>query len=558
MELGDFDPAVAASLRLYNHYEKKLLDGFQSVWLELQSTHNKAPIGRVAVIGAGLAGLRAAMILKEAGQDLDVDILEASERIGGRIYTYKFFHHTSGNLETASTVNSYFDVGAMRFPYVPVMKAAFELLDRLGIEVSPFVMSAGGNLLSYNGIRMRKSELQGPSAWENDPFKVSRHNGGKIPPGPWDGKDPSILLAETIQPFVDELLSDADRGLDHLMSKYHGYSGRTYMVTHMGYPPELVDWIEVMTVGAGWLDREFIETILEEMGFNFDIQLSSKEIEWKSVDGGAERIPLSMLDWLKTNAPRTKLFLGHRVTSINYDQTARQFTMSGTFPTSPALQNTYSHVICAVPPTCIREINLSSCKLDEYQQAAVEGFYMGPGSKVGMKFKTAWWTEPGIEIRGGQSATDRTARQIIYPCTESGESTVLIASYDWTAHSVTLGKMMRGTGSLEEEKLKLLLLEDLAYLHGVPLERLRADLEAMYAFDWDQNPLSLGAFGFFKPGRFMHAFQHLTRPAAQGQLYFISDTLSAKHDWIVGAFESAERAVLQLLGEYPQNEMTQE
>lgn len=42
----------------------------------------------ICIIGAGTAGLYAAMILDTLG--IDYEILEASKRVGGRLFTYRF------------------------------------------------------------------------------------------------------------------------------------------------------------------------------------------------------------------------------------------------------------------------------------------------------------------------------------------------------------------------------------------------------------------------------------------------------------------------------------
>ena len=61
------------------------------------------PAKHVVIVGAGIAGLTAGMLLKEAGHT--VTILEARNRLGGRIYTYRGF---AGGM--------YGEFGAMRFP----------------------------------------------------------------------------------------------------------------------------------------------------------------------------------------------------------------------------------------------------------------------------------------------------------------------------------------------------------------------------------------------------------------------------------------------------------
>lgn len=62
------------------------------------------PPRSIVVVGAGMAGLTAAMLLKEAGHT--VTILEAQNRLGGRVFTYYDF---PGKM--------YGEFGAMRLQY---------------------------------------------------------------------------------------------------------------------------------------------------------------------------------------------------------------------------------------------------------------------------------------------------------------------------------------------------------------------------------------------------------------------------------------------------------
>lgn len=105
----------------------------------------------VAIIGAGVAGMRAAMMLDHLG--MPYEIFEASQRHGGRCYTYRFTHE-----EDSSLKHDYFDVGAMRFPQIPAMRSLFALFEELGItpeggpggKLVPFIDSTPVNILMYN------------------------------------------------------------------------------------------------------------------------------------------------------------------------------------------------------------------------------------------------------------------------------------------------------------------------------------------------------------------------------------------------------------------------
>ena len=86
---------------------------------------------KVCIVGAGVAGLFTAMILdwlkekcktekKLSDLNISYDMFEANgkDRLGGRLYTYKFpptGRYTPGD-------HDYYDVSAMGFPDIPIMK----------------------------------------------------------------------------------------------------------------------------------------------------------------------------------------------------------------------------------------------------------------------------------------------------------------------------------------------------------------------------------------------------------------------------------------------------
>ena len=87
---------------------------------------------RVIVIGAGMAGLTAAYELQRAGHD--VIVLEAQQRVGGRVYT----------MREPFTHGLYAEVGAMRLPRTHHLTMAY--IDKFKIKTSAFTM---GNPKAY-------------------------------------------------------------------------------------------------------------------------------------------------------------------------------------------------------------------------------------------------------------------------------------------------------------------------------------------------------------------------------------------------------------------------
>lgn len=150
---------------------------------------------------------------------------------------------------------------------------------------------------------------------------------------------------------------------------------------------------------------------------------------------------------------------------------------------------------------------------------------------------------------------------------------VLLASYNWSQAAQRLSTLINRGSPAEEESLKELLIEDLARLHASQeidpndkelaknpraqkklfQERYETMYELIseqyldhYAWDWyHSDEHSAGAFAFFGPGQFKNMYPWVVR--SNGTYMIIGEAASAHHAWVVGALESAVRAVYQFL-----------
>lgn len=95
--------------------------------------------------------------------------------------------------------------------------------------------------------------------------------------------------------------------------------------------------------------------------------------------------------------------------------------------------------------------------------------------------------------------------------------------------------------------LKDITLRDMALMNNVSLSFLQDQFLDMHAHNWYGDEYAHGAFALFRPGEFTGLMPHLMVPAAHGRLHFASESLSSGHAWIVGALNSAYRAVAEVL-----------
>jgi monoamine oxidase len=101
---------------------------------------------RVIVVGAGMAGLVTSSLLKEAGYQ--VTILEASKRVGGRVYT----------IRSPFTHGLFFEAGAMRIPNTHPL--IWEYICKFGLPTIPFINTTPEDWIYVNGVKVRRRQYQ--------------------------------------------------------------------------------------------------------------------------------------------------------------------------------------------------------------------------------------------------------------------------------------------------------------------------------------------------------------------------------------------------------------
>lgn len=542
----------------------------------------------VCIIGAGVAGLYTAMIL----QDLKIpfEIIEASDRVGGRCYTHRFSETTK--------FHDYFDVGAMRFPNNKIMSRTFELFKQVGIgsvegergKLVDYKMKSDNAILMYNNVR-----VVGSKTTTGDPF------GFNIPPEyinfEFNGiKGAAGLLESALNRFKKAISGNFEEGWK-MLREFDGVSTRIYLrfmivdptryptaeaIDEMKYPKcgipaNVVQWMETMTYSSGWFDRGFSETVLEDLDFNFvDGEGNKVDVSWYCVDGGTEEVTKAMVQYIKRKQTTKSKFIykKRRVTAIFKNPEGAPMESKEESELNPVMgikvlhcpeydNKKYSHIISTVPFSCLRSMDLANAGLSPKQNEAIRCLEYAPSIKIGIKFKTRWWQQEKYgAIRGGLSKTDLPVRTVVYPSYGEKDDKdmpgVLMASYAWTQDSARLGALMKGKGTKAEEHLMDIVYRDLALLHEIAADELRAQTIDYFAHDFYHNEFTMGAFAFFNPGQFSELYPEIVKPAANGNLHICGEAASTHHAWIVGALESAWRGVFEILVKEKRDDLIEE
>ncbi|KAI1406314.1 hypothetical protein F4819DRAFT_441224 [Hypoxylon fuscum] len=490
---------------------------------------SEPPPRKVCIVGAGIAGLFIAMILQDLQiPNLTYEIFEAGSRIGGRVYTHQFTEEK----------HDYYDIGAMRYPDIPIMKRTFELFRRTNMPMIPYVMDGGDTCP-----KLFNNNFFDPE--DPDPYRVSKKNGGDVPDDIVSQKQVEQALEDAFGPYKKELANNFDEGFEKLMA-VDDYSTREFLKrggpdgTQRRHDYFAIQWMETLNTSSNLFDQAFSESVMD----SFDFDNPDGHVKWFCIEGGTSLLTEAMTPM----GIETIVNMNKRVEAISWNpELHEEGNMSIKCADEPTPRGGYSTVFNTTSLGCLQRMDLRTLQLHPSLRDAIRSVHYDHSVKVALKFKYPWWIKD-CGIKGGVATTDLPLRTCVYPSYNLHDGldkpAVLLASYTWAQDAARLGSLVNQTPN--EDELVELVLRNLVRLHAksnIAYEKIKGALLDHHAYAWTHDPNTAGAFALFGPGQFKNLYPYLRRPAADSKFHVVGEASSAHHAWIVGALDSALSSV---------------
>uniref|UniRef100_W5NKV1 Amine oxidase n=1 Tax=Lepisosteus oculatus TaxID=7918 RepID=W5NKV1_LEPOC len=454
---------------------------------------NKGKPKSFVIVGAGISGLIAAKLLEDARHN--VSVLEASDRVGGRIHTYR--NESRG---------WHAELGAMRIPSTHELVLLY--ITHYGLNLSEFIQEDNNTWYFINGKRIKTSEVMKNPDILGYPVEESEK-----------GKSAAQLYSEAVKKVIDEIKENPL--LCHCnLKKYDVYSVKDYLKRESNLSRYAIQMIGDVLNTQSLLYTAFSENLRDEIDINY-------YVKFFKIDGGTDLLPQAV----RKDLQKSRVFLNSRVLEIN--QTSRGIQVVYKDRTDNSVKMMAADYLLFTG-TAKATLNVRfNPPLPLRKREALRNVHYDSSTKIFLVFKERFWEKEGI--RGGKSITDQPSR-FIYYVSETFKSGVgvVLASYTWSDDS----QFFLG---MSDEACQEVALNDLAAIHG---EGIRDLYEGGVVKKWSLDEYSLGAFALFTPFQLMDYHLDLFKPFQR--VYFAGEHTALPHAWIETSIKSTLRAAMSM------------
>ena len=469
----------------------------------------------VLVLGAGLAGMTAALELRAAGYK--VQVLEFNSRPGGRNWTIRGgdgFTELGGATQTCGFEEGlYLNPGPWRIPYHH--RALLDYCKRLGVALEPFIQ------LNHNAL------LHASNAFAGKPQRIRDIKAD------FQGHVSELLAKVTQQSKLDEAVSVEDREilLQALRSwgaldKNYAYKANLISADYRGYAKDPGGGLGAAPIAGEPIN---LSDILKSRLWRYLQNFALHQFQTTMFQ------PVGGMDMIgKAFAKQIGDLIQYDAKVIRIQQSDGGVTVSyvnSKTPSTPQIA-TAEWCVCTIPLSILGQIQID---VGPRMKAAIDAVPYSSSVKIGLQFKRRFWEEDEA-IYGGISYTDLPIRQISYPS----------SGFNRNGRGVLLGAyVFEGANAYEFTSMAPADRVARAVEFGARIHpQYSAEFENGIAVAWHRVPFTLGCAGAWSEKAREEHYDNLCQ--IDGRIVLAGEHASYLPAWQEGAILSSLDAIKRL------------